>query len=60
MENTDDLVDSTLNVVSTSITNFDNVLGNVPLYKSGHDVGGVISRLIDRIVDTIPGVKQDN
>lgn len=57
MENTDDIVDSTLNVVSNSITNFDNVLGHVPLYKSGHQVGGAISKLIDRIVDTIPDIK---
>ncbi|MBJ7879862.1 hypothetical protein [Gelidibacter salicanalis] len=58
MENTDDIVDSTLNVVSNSITNFDNVLGNVPLYKGGHQLGGAISRFIDRIVDTIPDIKQ--
>lgn len=58
MENTDDIVDSTLNVVSNSITNFDNVLGHVPLYKSGHQMGGVLSRLIDRIVDNMPGNKQ--
>jgi len=57
MENTDDIVDSTLNVVSNSITNFDNVLGHVPLYKSGHDVGGFLSRFIDRIVDTIPDIR---
>lgn len=57
MENTDDIVDSTLNVVSNSITNFDNVLGHVPLYKSGHQVGGALSKLIDRLVDTIPDIK---
>lgn len=57
MEDTDDIVDSTLNVVSNSITNFDNVLGNVPLYKSGHQLGGALSKLIDRIVDAIPDIK---
>lgn len=54
MDKTDDILDSTLNVVNNSITNFDNVLGHVPLYKTGHDVGGSLSRLIDSIVDSIP------
>lgn len=54
MEDTDDILDSTLNVVNNSITNFDNVLGHVPLYKGGHEVGGAISRLIDSIVDILP------
>ncbi|MBO3097877.1 hypothetical protein [Gelidibacter pelagius] len=57
MEDTNDIVDSTLNVVSNSITNFDNVLGHVPLYKSGHNIGGAISKLIDSIVDVIPDIK---
>lgn len=57
MENTNDIVDSTLNVVSNSITNFDNVLGHVPLYKSGHNIGSAISKLIDSIVDVIPDIK---
>lgn len=54
MENTDDIIDSTLNVVSNSITNFDNVLGHVPLYKSGHNIGAAMSKLIDSVVDIIP------
>ncbi len=57
MDNTNDILDSTLNVVSNSITNFDNVLGHVPLYKSGHKVGGALSNLIDTIVDSIPIMK---
>ncbi len=57
MENTKDILDSTLNVVSNSITNFDNVLGHIPLYKSGHTLGGAISNLIDSIVDIIPIMK---
>lgn len=57
MEDTNDIVDSTLNVVSNSITNFDNVLGHIPLYKSGHNIGGAISKLIDSIVDVIPDIK---
>ena len=57
MQDTDDLVDSTLNVVSNSINNFDNVLGHVPLYKSGHNVGGALSRFIDTLVDSIPNIK---
>lgn len=57
MQNTDDLLDSTLNVVSNSISNFDNVLGHVPLYKSGHNVGSALSRFIDTIVDSIPNLK---
>ncbi|WP_157491954.1 hypothetical protein [Gelidibacter mesophilus] len=57
MEDTNDIVDSTLNVVSNSINNFDNVLGHVPLYKSGHNIGGAISKLIDSIVDVIPDLK---
>ena len=57
MDDTNDIVDSTLNVVSNSITNFDNVLGHVSLYKSGHKLGGAISNLIDTIVDIIPIIK---
>lgn len=57
MEDTNDILDSTLNVVSNSITNFDNVLGHVPLYKGGHKVGDSISKLIDTIVDIIPIIK---
>ncbi|MGC1631079.1 MAG: hypothetical protein WA749_03100 [Gelidibacter sp.] len=57
MDDTNDILDSTLNVVSNSITNFDNVLGHVPLYKSGHRLGGAISDLIDTIVDIIPIIK---
>lgn len=57
MEDTNDILDSTLNVVNNSITNFDNVLGHVPLYKGGHKFGGSISNLIDTIVDMIPIMK---
>ncbi|MBA6153610.1 hypothetical protein [Gelidibacter maritimus] len=57
MEDNNDIVDSTLNVVSNSITNFDNVLGHIPLYKSGHNIGGAISKLIDSVVDVIPDIK---
>ena len=57
MDDTNDILDSTLNVVSNSITNFDNVLGHVPLYKSGHNLGNSISRLIDGIVDLIPIIR---
>ena len=57
MDDTKDILDSTLNVVNNSITNFDNVLGHVPLYKSGHNLGGAISNLIDTIVDYIPNLK---
>lgn len=57
MEDTNDILDSTLNVVSNSITNFDNVLGHVPLYKSGHKLGDAISKLIDSAVDLIPIIK---
>lgn len=58
MENDiNDIIDSTLNVVSSSISNFDNVLGHVPLYKSGHNMGAAISKLIDNIVDIIPNRK---
>lgn len=57
MEDNTDILDSTLNVVSNSITNFDNVLGHVPLYKSGHSIGGAISNFIDTLVDAIPIVK---
>lgn len=54
MKNSNDIIDSTLDVVNTSISNFDDALGNVPLYQAGHNVGGAISRLIDRIVDGLP------
>lgn len=54
MENSNDIIDTTLDVVNTSITNFDNALGKVPLYQAGHNVGSALSRLIDRIVDALP------
>ena len=57
MEDTDDIIDSTLSVVNNSITNFDNVLGHVPLYKNGHNIGSMISNFIDSIVDSIPLIK---
>jgi hypothetical protein len=40
--------------MSESIGSFDNTLGKIPLYTSGHNLGGFISRLIDSIVDSIP------
>lgn len=54
MENTDDIIDTTLDVVGSSMNNFDNTLGKVPIYKSGHNLGGFISRMIDNFVDSIP------
>lgn len=51
MENSNDILDSTLEVVNNSINNFDTALGKVPIYHAGHNVGGAISRLIDRMVD---------
>lgn len=51
MENSNDIIDSTLEVVNNSINNFDTALGKVPLYQAGHNIGGGISRLIDRLVD---------
>ncbi len=54
METTDDIIDSTLNVVESSMSNFDSTLGKVPVYRAGHNAGGFISRLIDKLVDSIP------
>jgi len=54
MEEDNDIVDNTLNVVSDSIGTFDHTLGKLPVYKSGHKVGGLISRLIDKFVDSFP------
>lgn len=54
METSDDIIDSTLDIVGNSMNNFDSALGKVPIYKAGHNTGGLISRLIDRIVDAIP------
>lgn len=51
MENSNDIIDTTLDVVNNSINNFDHALGKVPLYQAGHNVGSAISRLIDRMVD---------
>ena len=53
METSDDIIDTTLDVVGSSMTNFDSALGKVPIYQAGHNFGGAISRMIDRIVDTI-------
>lgn len=53
METSDDIIDTTLDVVGSSMTNFDSALGKVPIYKAGHNMGGAISRMIDRLVDTI-------
>ncbi len=54
MENSNDIIDSTLDVVNTSISNFDDALGKVPLYQAGHNLGSAIGTLIDRIVDSLP------
>lgn len=54
MENSNDIIDTTLDVVSNSINNFDNALGKVPLYQAGHNIGTAISRLIDKMVDAFP------
>lgn len=54
MNEENDLVDNTLNIMSESIGSFDNTLGKVPIYKSGHKLGGFISRLIDSIIDGLP------
>ncbi|HLT32326.1 MAG TPA: hypothetical protein VKZ98_00920 [Aquaticitalea sp.] len=54
METSDNIIDSTLDVVGDSMNTFDNTLGKVPLYKAGHNVGGAISRFIDRFVDHLP------
>lgn len=54
MEENNDIVENTLNIMSDTIGSFDNTLGKVPVYKSGHNIGGLISRMIDRIVDAIP------
>jgi hypothetical protein len=54
MEEDNDLVNNTLNIMSESIGTFDNTLGKIPIYKSGHNLGDVISRLIDSMVDSIP------
>jgi hypothetical protein len=54
MKEDNDIVDNTLNIMSESIGTFDNTLGKLPIYKSGHNLGAVISRLIDTIVDSLP------
>lgn len=54
METSDDIIDTTLDVVGSSMSNFDNALGKVPIYKAGHNFGGAISKLIDKLIDTIP------
>ena len=51
---TDDIIDTTLDVVGSSMSNFDSTLGKVPIYKAGHNLGGIISRLIDKLVDSVP------
>lgn len=54
METSDDIIDTTLGVVSSSMSTFDSTLGKVPIYQAGHNAGGLISRLIDRFVDALP------
>lgn len=54
MEKSDDIIDSTLEVVSNSMSTFDTTLGKIPLYKAGHNLGGTLSRFIDSIVEMIP------
>ncbi len=54
METSDDIIDTTLELVSTSMKNFDSTLGKVPIYESGHNFGAFLSRLIDQLVNTIP------
>ncbi len=54
MEEDNDIVDNTLNVMSDSISTFDQTFNKVPIYKGGHNLGAAISSFIDRIVDSIP------
>lgn len=58
METTDDIIDTTLDVVSSSMKTFDTSLGKVPIYQAGHNLGAVISRLIDQFVSIIPVDKE--
>lgn len=57
MEDDNDIVDNTLNIMSESIGTFDQTFNKLPIYKGGHNLGAAISRFIDRIVDTFPATK---
>lgn len=54
MKESDDIIDSTLDVVSSSMSTFDSTLGKIAIYQAGHNLGGVISGIIDKIVGVIP------
>ena len=51
MENSENIIDSTLNAVGNSMASIDSAFEKIPIYKSGHHVGGKISQWIDRLVD---------
>lgn len=52
--NNENIVDSTLDLMSDAIGAFDHTLGKTPIYKSGHNLGGFISQFINKVVDAIP------
>ncbi len=58
--NNDNIVDSTLNIMSTAIGSFDQTLGKTPIYKSGHNFGAFISNFIDKVIDTIPDKNENS
>lgn len=51
METSENIIDSTLDVVGNSMNTIDTAFGKIPVYKSGHFVGGKISKWIDSLID---------
>ncbi|MCK7590085.1 hypothetical protein M0G43_05840 [Subsaxibacter sp. CAU 1640] len=54
MDNSNNIIDSSLEVAHSTLDNFDSTLGKIPIYKAGHNLGGFISGLIDKMVDMVP------
>lgn len=51
METTENIIDTTLDIVGSSMHSIDRSFEKIPVYKVGHNLGGKISRWIDKLVD---------
>jgi len=54
MENSNNIIESTLEVAHSTFENIDSTLGKIPVYKAGHNVGGMVSSFIDKLANMLP------
>lgn len=53
METSENIIDSTLEAVGSSMSSIDSAFEKIPVYKTGHQVGGKISQWIDALLDRL-------